>query len=107
MVAHAVISGVYDTKIGSLPESTCMSIHAEASIGAIKDAGLRMSDIDGLLTAYSFTSPQLMLGNALIEYLRIAPKVSASISMGGVTAGLLIAQASAWVRAGVCRHVLA
>ena len=61
MAIKAVISGVYDTKIGSLPDSTCMSLHVEAALGAVEDAGLKLSDIDGLLTAYSFTSPQLML----------------------------------------------
>jgi acetyl-CoA acetyltransferase len=106
MAIKAVISGVYDTKIGSLPDSTCMSLHVEAALGAVEDAGLKLSDIDGLLTAYSFTSPQLMLGNALIEYLQFSPKTCASISMGGVTGGLLIAQACALVRSGMCRHVL-
>ena len=47
-----------------------------------------------------------MVGNALIEYLRFSPKVCASISMGGVTGGLLIAQASVLVRSGMCRNVL-
>ena len=106
MATRAVISGVYDTKIGSLPDSTCMSLHVEAALGAVEDAGLKLNDIDGLLTAYSFTSPQLMLGNALIEYLQFFPKTCASISMGGVTGGLLIAQACALVRSGMCRHVL-
>lgn len=102
----AIISGVYDTRIGSLPESTCMSIHVEASLGAARDAGLQLDQIDGLLTAYSFTSPQLMLGNALIEYLKISPRVCASIAMGGVSAGLLVGMATALVRSGRCRHVL-
>jgi acetyl-CoA acetyltransferase len=102
----AIISGVYDTKVGSLPESTCMSLHAEAGLGAIRDAGLRVEDIDGLLTAYSFTAPALMLGPAAAEYIGLKAKVNASISMGGVTAGLMIAHAVALVRAGMCRHVL-
>ncbi len=102
----AVISGVYDTKVGALPESTCMSLHTEAGLGAIQDAGLKVSDVDGLLTAYSFTSPQLMLGAVFAEYVGMYPKVSASISMGGATAGLLVAHAVALVESGMCRHVL-
>lgn len=106
MGTKAIISGVHDTKVGSLPKSTCMSLHAEAGIGAIRDAGLRPSDIDGLLTAYSFTSPQIMLGAVAAEYIGLKPKVNASISMGGVTAGLLVAHAVALVKSGMCRHVL-
>jgi acetyl-CoA acetyltransferase len=106
MNSKAIISGVHDTKMGALPESTCMTLHTEAGLGAIKDAGLKVSDIDGLLAAYSFTSPQLMLGSVFAEYVGMQPKVSASISMGGVTAGLQIAQAVALVESGMCRHVL-
>lgn len=83
-----------------------MTLHTEAGLGAIEDAGLKVSDIDGLLAAYSFTSPQLMLGSVFAEYVGMQPKVSASISMGGVTAGLQIAQAVALVESGMCRHVL-
>lgn len=102
----AIISGVYDTKIGSRPESSCMTLHTDAGLGAIGDAGLRIADVDGLLTAYSFTSPQLMLGAVFAEYVGMRPKVSASISMGGVTAGLMVAHAVALVESGMCRHVL-
>jgi acetyl-CoA acetyltransferase len=106
MNSKAIISGVHDTKMGAMPESTCMTLHTEAGLGAIEDAGLKVSDIDGLLAAYSFTSPQLMLGSVFAEYVGMQPKVSASISMGGVTAGLQIAQAVALVESGMCRHVL-
>ncbi|MBH1964142.1 MAG: thiolase family protein [Comamonadaceae bacterium] len=106
MTRKAIISGVYDTLIGSLPESSCMTLHTEAGLGAIEDAGLQVSEVDGLLTAYSFTSPQLMLGNVFAEYVGMQPKVCSSISMGGVTAGLMVAQAVALVESGMCRHVL-
>ncbi len=106
MASKAIVSRVYDTQVGSLPESTCMSLHAEASLGALADAGLKLSDIDGLLTAYSFASPQLMLGGVLAEYLGFRPKVNASICMGGMTGGLLVRHAESLVRSGLCRHVL-
>lgn len=106
MTKKAIITGVHDTKIGALPNSTCMTLHTEAGLGAVADAGLQIRDIDGLLTAYSFTSPQLMLGGVFAEYVGMQPKVSASISMGGVTAGLMVAQAVALVESGMCRHVL-
>jgi len=103
---QALITGAFDTRVGDLPGSTCMSLHTEAGLGAIADAGLRVSDIDGLLTGYSFTSPQLMLGSVFAEYVGMQPRVSASISMGGVTGGLQVAQAVALVQSGLCRHVL-
>ncbi len=106
MGTKAIISGVHDTQVGALPDSTCMSLHAEAALGALADAGLKASDIDGLLTAYSFASPQLMLGGVLGEYIGLRPKVNASIAMGGMTGGLLVRHAESLVRSGRCRHVL-
>jgi hypothetical protein len=40
MGTKAIISGVHDTQVGALPDSTCMSLHAEAALGALADAGL-------------------------------------------------------------------
>ena len=106
MGTKAYFSGVDDSRVGALPDSTCMSLHVEAALGALADAGLKVSDIDGLLTAYSFASPQLMLGGVLGEYIGLRPKVNASIAMGGMTGGLLVRHAESLVRSGRCRHVL-
>lgn len=106
MASHPIVSGAFDTPVGALPDSTCMSLHVQAAQGALADAGLKLADIDGLLTAYSFASPQLMLGNVFAEYVGMRPKVNASIAMGGATAGLLVQHAAVLVRAGTCRHVL-
>ena len=106
MAQRAIISGVFDTQVGALPDSSCMSLHAEATLGALADAGLKLSDIDGLLTAYSFASPQLMLGGVFAEYIGMRPKINASIAMGGMTGGLLVRHAASLVESGTCRHVL-
>ena len=49
MPKKAVISGVFNTKVGEVPGSTAMSLHAEAARGAVADAGLKLADIDGVL----------------------------------------------------------
>ena len=65
----AVIVGVGESDIGKLPHMTGLGLNAQAARRAIADAGLRHSEIDGLLTAYSFTEPYFMLGSVLAEYL--------------------------------------
>ena len=97
MSQHAQITGVYDTAVGELPGSTCMSLHAEAALGAVADAGLKLTDIDGVLCSYSFTEPHLMLSSVFCEYMGINPKVSQSIVCGGVTGSILLMQAMALV----------
>jgi acetyl-CoA acetyltransferase len=103
---NAFITGAYDTAVGKLPGSSCMGLHAEAALGAIDDAGLALADIDGVLCAYSFSEPHLMLASVFCEYLGIHPGACAAIQAGGATACIMIMQAAALVASGQCRHVL-
>ena len=102
----AMITGVYDTDVGALPGSSCMALHAEAALGALADAGLTKADIDGVLCAYSFTEPHLMLSSVFCEYMNIQPKFNAAIEVGGATACVMVMQAAALVESGMCKHVL-
>jgi acetyl-CoA acetyltransferase len=106
MTMNAYITGAYDTQVGELPRSSCMGLHAEAAFGAIRDAGLEPGDIDGVLCAYSFTEPHLMLGSVFCEYTGIHPNFCAAIQAGGATACIMIMQAAALVASGQCDHVL-
>ena len=106
MSRRAIITGAADTAVGELPGSSCMGLHAEAASLALADAGLRASDIDGVLGAYSFTEPHLMLASVFCEYFGIQPADSAAIQAGGATGCLMVMQAAALVEAGLCRHVL-
>jgi len=105
-VKTAVITGAYSTSVGDLQGSTCMSLQTEAGLGALADAGLSVADVDGLLCAYSFTEPHLMLASVFAEYIGMKPAYATSVSMGGVTACMLVMQAAALIEAGYCRHVL-
>lgn len=102
----AIITGAYDTDVGELPGSSCMGLHADAALGAIADAGLNKSDIDGVLCAYSFTEPHLMLSSVFCEYMGLQPKFNAAIVVGGATACIMVMQAAALVESGQCRNVL-
>jgi 3-oxoacyl-[acyl-carrier-protein] synthase III len=106
MTMNALVTGAYDTAVGSLPGSSCMSLHAEAAMGAVADAGLALSDIDGVLCAYSFTEPHLMLASVFCEYLGIHPGACLAIQAGGASACIMVMQAAALVASGQCRHVL-
>ncbi|WP_424138793.1 thiolase family protein [Roseomonas chloroacetimidivorans] len=103
---RAVITGAADTAVGELPGSTCMGLHAEAAGLALANAGLRPGDIDGVLCAYSFSEPHLMLASVFCEYFGVQPAYSAAIQAGGATGCIMMMQAAALVEAGICRHVL-
>ena len=61
MSMNAYITGACDTRVGELPGSSCMGLHAEAAFGAIRDAGLEPGDIDGVLCASIHYGTPLML----------------------------------------------
>lgn len=51
----AIIAGVADSDVGRLPSMSGLALNAQAARRALQDAGLQLSDVDGLITAYSMT----------------------------------------------------
>ncbi|SSW65678.1 acetyl-CoA acetyltransferase [Achromobacter agilis] len=79
-------------------EVTSLAVHA-----AVRDAGLRMEEIDGLMSASLSSSMWL---NKLAEYLGVFPRFMNSTQIGGASfvGHLLIAAAA--IQAGLCRNVV-
>jgi acetyl-CoA acetyltransferase len=106
MGQRAAITGIADTQVGRLENVSCMTLQADAARAAVADAGLTLKDVDGVLSAFSFTQPHLMLGSVFCEYMGIQPAVSYAIQAGGATACIAVMTAAALVESGYCRHVL-
>ena len=85
-----MISGVANTRVGEIAGSSCMSLHEEAARGALEDAGLNWSDIDGVLCAYSLAEPHPMLASAFCEFVGIHPNVCTALQSGGTTACIMV-----------------
>ena len=77
-----------------------LGLNAQAARRAVKDAGLKHSDIDGLLTAYSFTEPYFMLGSVQCEYLGLQPRFNGSLVVGGATPAVMLKHAAEAIVAG-------
>jgi acetyl-CoA acetyltransferase len=103
---RTAIVGIGESDIGNLPHMTGLGLNAQAARRAIDDAGLKPSDIDGLLTAYSMTEPYFMLGSVLAEYLGLKPRFCASMVVGGATPGSMLIHAAQAIAAGQCETVL-
>lgn len=100
------IVGVGESDIGRVPNMTGLGLNAQAARRAILDAGLKPSDIDGLLTAYSLTEPYFMLGSVMCEYLGIKPHFNASMVVGGCTPAIMLKHAAEAIIAGQAEVVL-
>lgn len=96
--ATAVV-GVATAGLGEAPGRSAVEILADAAHAALEDAGLRLSDVDGLFANTSVHShPALSVG----EYLGLRPKFSESSSIGGASfVGYLLPAAMA-LQAGLC-----
>ena len=99
-------AGVGATPQGKLPGSTPITLATEAFKRALDDAGLKKSDVDGLLTMPGTTSPEGSLNYLRLgETLGIDPAFTGSMTMGGGTAGALVQQAALAIDAGLATTV--
>ena len=103
MPDKALITGAADTPVGRLPDHNCMSLQATAARSAIADAGLQVSDIDGVLATFSFTQPHLMLASVFCEYMGLKPGFTTAVQSGGASActAIMLAAALVEVRDGI------
>jgi acetyl-CoA acetyltransferase len=85
---------------------TGLGLNAQAARRAVQDAGIKHSEIDGLLTAYSFTEPYFMLGSVLAEYLGVTPRYCASVVVGGASPTVMLHHAAQAVISGAANVVL-
>ena len=84
---------------------TALRMHVEASMAAIADAGLKKSDIDGIITPEGAANPRTHM--AFAEHMGLMDKpLCMSLPAGGGTCGLAIAIARWAIASGTCRNVL-
>ncbi|MCA0043374.1 thiolase C-terminal domain-containing protein [Celeribacter litoreus] len=103
---RAVIVGVGESDIGKMPHMSGLGLNAQAARRAIADAGIKHTDIDGVLTAYSFTEPYFMLGSVLAEYLGITPRFGGSLVVGGASPAAMLHHAAQAIETGQAEVVL-
>ena len=96
------ITGVGETKYLRGTDRSPLSFQLEASLNAIADAGLKPTDIDGLIPYGHGAVAEDFITNFGIKDLRF----SATTPMGGASAVASIQCALAVIDAGICKHVL-
>jgi acetyl-CoA acetyltransferase len=92
----AIVGVDESDEIGKLPDVSLTSLHLQAVHNAIADAGLKVSDIDGVFTAGQH-SPAL-LGEAL----GITPRYVDGTSVGGCSFIIMVGHAVAALHHGLC-----
>jgi len=104
---QCAVVGIAETMVGRIPDRDSMQMYAELASAAVKDAGLEKDDIDGLITGGTFLRNVFMHNAVVSEYLRLRPRYSSGLVMGGgVTYCHALAEACNAINASVCNTVL-
>jgi len=91
----AIVGAAESDEIGNVPHKSPLAHHAEAANNALADAGLKLSDVDGLFSAgYSTLT--------VAEYMGLKPKYTDSTQVGGSSFVIYVAHAIAAINAGYC-----
>lgn len=95
----AIVGAAETTRMGSIPDMSQGMLHADAALNALKDAGLKPSDIDGVACAGEYPV-------TLAHYLGITPTWLDGTYVGGCSFMLHVRHAAAAIAAGYCKTVL-
>jgi acetyl-CoA acetyltransferase len=100
----ARIVGVGETAVGKLPGRTTIQLQAEAISNALKDAGIPLNDVDGLVAFSGFTRTSLHHCLDLSGYLGIDTAFPLQVDAGGLLTPMLgLFNAAAAIASGQCR----
>ena len=83
-------------EIGTLPGKSMLSLHLEATHNAIRDAGLKVTDIDGVFTAGQH-SPA-----TIAEALGVIPRYVDGTTVGGCSFIIMVGHAMLALHHGLC-----
>lgn len=85
---------------------TTMELLAEAAVMAVKDAGLKKDNIDGLIVAPPSEDSYFMWPAQVAEYLQLFPSYMNLVELGGASAAGSVLRAAVMVAAGFCHNCL-
>lgn len=96
------IVGVAESDLGKVPGKSALELQAQAAMRALADAGLKLSDVDGVFahTDDRFSSLQVS------EFLGLRPRFVDSTNVGGMSNLLHVQRAMAAIAAGMCEVAL-
>ena len=95
----AIVGAAETTEMGRITNLSQIGLHADAALNAMRDAGLKPSDIDGVATAGE--TPV-----TVAHYLGITPKWVDGTAVGGCSFMIHTRHAAAAIASGLCETVL-
>ena len=98
----AFIAGAYEHPGRVLPDTSTAQIHVEAAIGALVDAGLDLTDVDGYFCSGDAPGGPI----AMADHLGLAARHIDSTDLGGSSYVAEVSHAAQAIAAGKCKVAL-
>jgi acetyl-CoA acetyltransferase len=102
----ASIAGVGTSRVGQVPDRSALQLQADAAQAALNDAGLKMSDIDGLLTTPVRVEHWNMPCGVVANHLGVRARYLSTVDVAGASGCAMIHQAAMAIASGQCSTVL-
>ena len=83
-------------ELGTLPNKSQLTLHVEAVRNAVRDAGLKISDVDGIFTAGQHSPATIG------EALGITPRYVDGTTVGGCSFIIMVGHALVALHHGLC-----
>ena len=100
------VAGVGETEVGKVPHLTATQMYVKACRLALEDAGLTNRQVDGVITANSWSEPHYYHAEWVAEYLGIEPRFCLTVGTGGGTIISAMHHAASAIVAGLCDTVI-
>ena len=100
---QACIVGAYEHPTRKAPDKTVAQLHAESARGALEDAGLSLSDVDGYFCAGDAPGLGML---SMVDYMGLRPRHVDSTETGGSSYIAHVAHATQAIMAGKCNIAL-
>ena len=106
MRGWAAVTGVAERKPTRWTEGeTTIDMFARIGVQAVADAGLQLSDIDGLI-CHPMGGVPMLVPSTLLEEMGIRANFAETVDLGGATGAGMVWRAAAAIAAGQARAVL-
>ena len=106
MRRRAAIVGIGESRVGRVPDRSSLQLQAEAASAALADAGLKMTDVDALMTTPLRVERWNMPAGVVAHHFGIRPAYLSTIDLAGASGVAMISQAVQAVEAGLSEVVL-
>ena len=100
------IVGMGETQVGKRPDATTNALHLEAIKACLEDAGIKASQVDGLLTNQPLNDSHRSYAVKLAHMAGIDPNFATDLALGGATPIAMVQHAVMAIEAGMATTVM-